>query len=110
MENSAINAFCFNYKQLLVDEIALNGLEGIGIEQLWRHLEKRISSTLTEKMKARFWTFLVSCEDLTFYKLPEPVTPVDIVDRFMIIDEESGNLDDPVSKILSYFQHKIYKC
>lgn len=97
MENRGIKAFSCNFKQILVDEIALNGLEGIGTEQLWRHLQKRISSTVTEKMKARFWTFLVNCEGLTFYELPEPVEPLDIVDRFMIINEESGHLADPVS-------------
>lgn len=97
MEECGTKAFCFNFKQILIDDIALNGLEGIGTEQLWKHFEKRTSSSLTEKMKARFWSSLVNCEGLTFYELPEPIEPLDIVDRFAIINEETGHLDDPVS-------------
>lgn len=98
MENSFIQTLSYNFMQILQDEIALNGLEGIGTEQLWKYYEKRISTLLTESNKTRLWTFIVSCEGLTFYELPEPIEPRDIVDRFTIIDDESGHLNDPVSR------------
>ncbi|KAI8419975.1 hypothetical protein MSG28_008580 [Choristoneura fumiferana] len=86
----------FNYKQILIEEIALDGLSGIALDLLWLRVEKRISAAVTEKMKARFWGFLVNCKPITFYQLTVPLQPcTEILDRFMITDEYSGHLMDP---------------
>lgn len=102
METSILKHFAVNYKQILIDEVALEGLEGIGIDLLWRRLQKRISSEVTEKMKARYWGFLVNCGKISFYQLPEPLPYIEILDRFEIIDEATGHLKEPVSLKLCF--------
>ncbi|KAJ8717975.1 hypothetical protein PYW07_005905 [Mythimna separata] len=94
METNILKHFTVNYKQVLIDEVALEGLEGVGIDLLWRRLQKRISVDVTEKMKARFWGFIVNCGKISFYQLPEPLPYVEILDRFAIVDETTGHLKE----------------
>lgn len=88
--------FSFNFKEIIIDEIALNGLEGIGLDLLWKRAEIRFSSLVTLKMKTRLWNFIINCESLTFYDLEQPVPVINILDRFTTVDEISGHLLDPV--------------
>lgn len=107
MANNIHACLTFNYKQILIEEIALDGLSGIALDLLWLRVEKRISATVTDKMKARFWGFLINCQPITFYQLPEPLQPcTELLDRFMITDECSGHLRDPVS--CNFFWIKNY--
>ncbi|XP_045501775.1 uncharacterized protein LOC123698979 [Colias croceus] len=94
-ENIGGNSFSFNYKSVIIDEIALNGLEGIGFDYLWKRTEKRLNCSLTPKIKCKFWKFITSTKCITFYKLASPVPLLEILDRFSIIDENSGQLLDP---------------
>lgn len=98
MIGASHKAFTFNYKHFLVDEIALDGLGGIGIGLLWRRMEKRIGSPITEKMKIKYFKFIAESESILFYQVSEPPPNIDIVDRFTIIDENTGHLLDPVRK------------
>lgn len=100
MENSVVKCFAVNYKAIIIDEIALEGLEGIGVDLLWRRIQKRISSDLTEKMKLRYWSFILNCGKVSFYQLPEPLPYLELLDRFDIIDEATGHLREPVSLFL----------
>ncbi|XP_059060771.1 uncharacterized protein LOC131853758 [Achroia grisella] len=89
------NQITFNFKDIIIDEIALEGLEGIGIDLLWRRIEYRASSQVTNKMKIRFWNYIIDCKCISLYQVPEPVPHIEIIDRFTIIDEQSGHLKDP---------------
>ncbi|XP_047536595.1 uncharacterized protein LOC125070682 [Vanessa atalanta] len=95
MECNSHRHFTFDYKQFLIDEIALDGLEGIGIDLLWRRMEKRISSTITSKMKIKFWKFIVDSESIMLYQLSQPHPYIEILDRFSIIEERTGHMLDP---------------
>ncbi|XP_072942372.1 uncharacterized protein [Epargyreus clarus] len=95
MNISTEKHFNTNFKDILIDEIALNGLEGIGFNLLWNYVEKRISSRLTDKMKKRFWGCITNAKCISFYQAPGPTPCVDVVDRFLLIDELSGQLLDP---------------
>ncbi|KAH9633097.1 hypothetical protein HF086_006762 [Spodoptera exigua] len=95
MENSVVKSFAVNYKSIIIDEIALEGLEGTGIDLLWRRIQKRICSELTEKMKVRYWNYIVNSGKVSFYKLPEPLPHFELLDRFEIIDETTGHLKEP---------------
>lgn len=102
MEDHVIQqCFIYNVKKILVEEIALEGLEGIGLDLLWRRVEHRTNFTVPGKMKCRFWTFILNHKDIALYHLPEPLPHVEVVDRFTIIDEDSGDLKNPVSTIIS---------
>lgn len=99
MERNRHSHFTFDYKHFLIDEIALEGLEGIGIDLLWKRMEKRISSPITLKMRMKFWKFIVDSESIMLYQLSEPPPHVEILDRFSIIEELTGHMIDPVSKL-----------
>ncbi|XP_047996917.1 uncharacterized protein LOC125234632 [Leguminivora glycinivorella] len=93
--SNLLQSTAFNYKEIIIEEIALDGLTGTSCKQLWKHMENRISAPVTDKMKARFWQFISNCSCITFYKVPEPAPCIDILDRFMIVEEHSGHLLDP---------------
>ena len=97
MATNVLRHFAVNYKEIIIDEVALEGLEGIGVDYLWRRLQYRLSAEVTEKMKARFWGFVINCGRISVYQLPEPLPYVEIIDRFEIVDEATGHLKEPVS-------------
>ncbi|KAG6451187.1 hypothetical protein O3G_MSEX006972 [Manduca sexta] len=95
MEPKDLKPFYMDYTQMLIDEIALEGLEGIGLDLLWRRMAKRMSSEVTKKMKNRYWNSILQFDCIQFYLLPEPIVRLEIVDRFTLIDEETGQLKSP---------------
>ncbi|XP_050684580.1 general transcription factor 3C polypeptide 1 isoform X3 [Leptidea sinapis] len=92
---NVINTFFLDHKAIIIDEIALNGLEGIGFDYLWKCVNKRLSCELTPKIKEKFWNFIVKSKSISFYSLPNPLPLVEIYDRFNIVNEEFGQLMDP---------------
>lgn len=89
--------FSLNYKHILLDEIALDGLQGIGVESLWKRVEHSIGTPITAKIKEKYWKFIVEAEAISVYNVPESPPLVDIKDRFAIIDEATGYILDSVS-------------
>lgn len=101
--------FIYNSKRILIEEIALEGLEGIGLDLLWRRVEHRINFPVPGKMKCRFWAFILNHKEITLYHLPEPLPHVEVIDRFTIINEDSGDLKSPVSSV-SYLSNTSFHC
>ncbi|XP_075981138.1 uncharacterized protein LOC142979832 [Anticarsia gemmatalis] len=106
MENNILRQISMNYKHVIIDEIALDGLEGIGLDLLWRRVEKRLSGELTEKLKTRYWKFIANHKSLSFYALPQPLPYLEIQDRFTIIDETSGHLKEPEDYLDGPYEYK----
>lgn len=109
MTENIQNCFSFNFKSIIIDEIALNGLEGVGLDFLWNRVGRRLSCTLTPKIICKFWKFLSSAKCVSFYNLDTPLPKIDVLDRFTIIDEETGQLLDPVSFNLNSFDQMLLK-
>lgn len=109
-KNNVLGHFFLNYKQIIIDEIALDGLEGITLDLLWRRVELRISTHVTEKMKARFWSSVITSKDIYLYQLPEPLPRYELYDRFSIVDHDTGDLKDPVGTylIIYYMSDDFY--
>ncbi|KAL4624441.1 general transcription factor 3C polypeptide 1 [Arapaima gigas] len=79
--------------QMLVDEVALEGLDGITIHTLWIRLENRIPKfpVITDPPTKEFlWRALVCNQDMEFYELPQERPPVVLFDRFAEVDPETG--------------------
>ncbi|KAI8511588.1 General transcription factor 3C polypeptide 1 [Branchiostoma belcheri] len=73
-----------------LDEVALEGLDGITIPALWLRLERRQPSlrlTLDEFTKPFIWECLATCPSVQIYELPEPRPNLVIRDR----DEDTGD-------------------
>lgn len=79
---------------IALDEVALEGLDGITLSSLWIRLESRqppFPLTLDAMTREYVWRFLVSSEDeVSFYLLPQDRPPVTLYDRFLEIDPETG--------------------
>lgn len=70
---------------IVVDEVALEGLDGITIPTLWIRLENRqppFPLKLDDSTKAGLiWKCLVNNTDLRFYELPQEREDVELFDR-----------------------------
>lgn len=68
----------------VVDEVALEGLDGITFPSLWIRLEEREPAfplKLDEFTKEYIWKSLISNADLKFYELPQEREDVVLSDR-----------------------------
>ncbi|XP_065182835.1 uncharacterized protein LOC135813756 isoform X2 [Sycon ciliatum] len=82
-------------KDVLVDEVALSGLEGISLEVLWRRLQTRQSfqAATDDTLYPYAWRVLVEkCGDINFYARQTPFQDVFVV----------GNLN-PLKTVKEYF-------
>ncbi|XP_036395311.1 general transcription factor 3C polypeptide 1-like isoform X1 [Megalops cyprinoides] len=79
--------------QMLIDEVALEGLDGITIPTLWIRLENRnpkFPPKLDPATKEYLWKALVRDPDIEFYALPKERAQIVLFDRFAEIDPETG--------------------
>uniref|UniRef100_A0A8C9WMU7 Ral transcription factor IIIC subunit 1 n=1 Tax=Scleropages formosus TaxID=113540 RepID=A0A8C9WMU7_SCLFO len=79
--------------EMLVDEVALEGLDGITIPSLWIRLEHRVPKfplKTDPPTKELLWRALLCNRDMEFYELPQERPPVVFFDRFAEVDPETG--------------------
>uniref|UniRef100_A0A8D2KVN9 General transcription factor IIIC subunit 1 n=1 Tax=Varanus komodoensis TaxID=61221 RepID=A0A8D2KVN9_VARKO len=85
-----------------LDEVALEGLDGITLGALWERLGSRVPPfplPLEPAARQLIWATLAGHAELCFYLLPEPRPPLRLYDRYEEIDLETGILEtkrDPV--------------
>lgn len=91
----------FDFLSSLLDEIALEGLDGITLEMLWQRLADRpdFPIALDEDSKSFFWDNVAKHKEIEIYQLPEPREFVPIYDRYDNIDPELGVVLEPPEKI-----------
>nr|CAB3251334.1 general transcription factor 3C polypeptide 1-like [Phallusia mammillata] len=78
---------------ICIQEIALEGLDGITIQALWLRLLERkdkIPIVLTDLLKSHLWQFLIHHDDILFYALDNERQDPIIFDRFSGYDQRSG--------------------
>ncbi|XP_055079571.1 general transcription factor 3C polypeptide 1-like [Periophthalmus magnuspinnatus] len=77
----------------LVDEVALEGLDGITLPSLWLRLEDRkpkFPQKIDDFTKAFLWRCLVHNPEISFYEQPQERDDVELYDRFKSIDPDTG--------------------
>lgn len=74
---------------IALNEVALEGLDGISLSSLWLRLESRQPAfplTLDALTREYVWRFLVSSEDeVSFYLLPQNRPPLTLKDRSVLM-------------------------
>ncbi|XP_063221021.1 general transcription factor 3C polypeptide 1 isoform X2 [Bacillus rossius redtenbacheri] len=87
----------FDYVDAVVDEIALEGLDGITLEALWVRLSQRPNFVLAldDASKSFIWDFVRRVEGMNMYKLPTPRKPLVIFNRYEFMDKELGMVLEP---------------
>lgn len=80
-----------------IDEIALEGLDGITLSTLWLRLEKRpyFPLSLDDDSKAFIWEFISQHPDIEFYELPEPRKKFVLFNRYDYLDLDIGIVFEP---------------
>ncbi|NWV38569.1 TF3C1 factor, partial [Grantiella picta] len=97
----------------LLDEVALEGLDGITAAALWHRLAARsppFPLPLEPDTQQLLWAALSAQPDVRFYLLPRPRPPLRLHDRYEEIDLETGILEtkrDPASSDDIYPVHMI---
>lgn len=86
-------------RECVLEEIALEGLDGITFEGFWRRLAIRmkLSMPLNEQFMENVWSFIKSQKCIQYYELPEEREHLKIFDRNDLIDPDTGMPIEPVS-------------
>uniref|UniRef100_A0A8C5QAQ7 Ral transcription factor IIIC subunit 1 n=1 Tax=Leptobrachium leishanense TaxID=445787 RepID=A0A8C5QAQ7_9ANUR len=82
--------------EAILDEVALEGLDGVTPSALWLRLQKRVPSfplKLDSSTKQFIWQSLIVHPDLDFYQLPEERDPLVVYDRYKEKDQDLGVLN-----------------
>ncbi|XP_077094311.1 general transcription factor 3C polypeptide 1 isoform X3 [Siphateles boraxobius] len=77
----------------VLDEVALEGLDGISIQTLWFRLRTRqpeFGLNLDPLSQQFIWSCLIRSEEIRFYLLPENRRTVSLHDRFVEVDRNTG--------------------
>lgn len=84
----------------VLEEIALEGLDGITIEGLWKRIGVRMkySLPLSDKLTDAIWNYMKSVKCFSYYLLSEPREPLKIYDRADCIDPKTGAPTEPVKQ------------
>ncbi|GBM50717.1 General transcription factor 3C polypeptide 1 [Araneus ventricosus] len=87
----------YDFVSGLLDEVALEGLDGITLEMLWQRLRDRSSFAIPvdEDSKIFFWKIVAMHKDLEIYELPKPRKFYPIYNRYDHIDPELGVVVEP---------------
>ncbi|KAF7988582.1 hypothetical protein HCN44_001155 [Aphidius gifuensis] len=86
-----------NLVDIVVDEIALEGMDGITLEALWSRLSIRLDCKLplSEFFMEQIWKICLSVKDLKFYELQNERDKLVIFDRYKYVDEDLGTIQEP---------------
>ena len=90
-----------DYASAVLDEVALEGLDGITLEALWTRLKPlKLPLDLENDQDRDFvWNILLNrakkLSDVYFYKLPSPRTPLIVYDRYQHVDPDMGVVIEP---------------
>ncbi|XP_076662843.1 general transcription factor 3C polypeptide 1 isoform X1 [Andrena cerasifolii] len=86
-----------NLVDLIIDEVALEGLDGITIEALWLRLAHRMHYTLPlpKPFMVQIWSLCVQIREFAFYELQTAREPFVIFDRYEFVDPDLGIILEP---------------
>ncbi|XP_069672695.1 general transcription factor 3C polypeptide 1 [Periplaneta americana] len=96
-----------NFVSSIIDEIALEGLDGITIEGLWLRLADRphFTCVLDDNSKSFFWNVIRQIEDVEMYELPVARSPLVIFNRYDHVDPELGMVLEPAEIPKDIYPH-----
>ncbi|XP_054016236.1 general transcription factor 3C polypeptide 1 isoform X1 [Hylaeus anthracinus] len=86
-----------NLVDLIIDEVALEGLDGITIEALWSRLAQRLHNPLpfSKPFMVQIWSICVQIREFGFHELETPREPLVIYDRYEFVDPDLGVILEP---------------
>lgn len=81
----------------VIDEVALEGLDGITLEALWQRMALRLQEDLplTESLMGQIWSTCSKVKGFMFYELKKAREPLIIFDRFELLNEDEKKAKIP---------------
>lgn len=92
-----LSSHSLDYTATILDEIALEGLDGITLQALWVRLGAcPYFPILIDADSQKFiWEIVKRLEDVEMFELPKPRAPLVLFNRFALVDHELGNVIEP---------------
>nr|XP_034186691.1 general transcription factor 3C polypeptide 1 [Osmia lignaria] len=86
-----------NLVDSIIDEVSLEGLDGITIEALWLRLAHRLHNPLpfSKPFMIQIWSICVQIREFAFYELETAREPLVIFDRYQFVDPDLGIILEP---------------
>ncbi|OAD53659.1 General transcription factor 3C polypeptide 1 [Eufriesea mexicana] len=86
-----------NIVDSIIDEVALEGLDGITIEALWLRLAHRLHNPIpfSKPFMIQIWSVCVQIRELEFYELETTRESLVIFDRYQFVDPDLGIILEP---------------
>ncbi|KOX75217.1 General transcription factor 3C polypeptide 1 [Melipona quadrifasciata] len=96
-----------NLVDSIIDEVALEGLDGITIEALWLRLAHRLHNPLpfSKSFMVQLWSMCVQIREFAFYKLETAREPLIIFDRYQFVDPDLGIILEPETVPADIYPH-----
>ncbi|XP_076652647.1 general transcription factor 3C polypeptide 1 [Halictus rubicundus] len=86
-----------NLVDIVIDEVALEGLDGITLQALWLRLEQRLHnpSPIPKPLMAQVWSICIGVTEFSFYELETAREALVIFDRYEYVDPDLGTILEP---------------
>ncbi|KZC03777.1 General transcription factor 3C polypeptide 1 [Dufourea novaeangliae] len=86
-----------NLVDLTIDEVALEGLDGITLQALWLRLAQRLQNPLPfpKPLVVQIWSICIQVREFGFYELETAREPLLIYDRYEFVDPDLGIILEP---------------
>ncbi|XP_015608744.1 general transcription factor 3C polypeptide 1 [Cephus cinctus] len=96
-----------NLVDAVIDEISLEGLDGITVEALWKRLSLRLHNPLpfSQSFIEQLWGICLQIRELRFYKLESPREKLVIFDRYEYVDPDLGMILEPANVPNDIYPH-----
>uniref|UniRef100_A0A6V7I8R1 Uncharacterized protein n=1 Tax=Bracon brevicornis TaxID=1563983 RepID=A0A6V7I8R1_9HYME len=96
-----------NLVDAVIDEVALEGLDGITLEALWQRMAMRIQIDLPLPlpMMDQIWQICITTKELSFYELETPREKLIIFDRYKFVDPDLGTILEPDNIPEDIYEH-----
>lgn len=93
------------YASVLMEEICLEGLDGITLESLWVRLGARLKLKLIPAFRKKLWSMILQLKSVNFYLLPVPRRFIKTYNRYENIDDRGNFI--PVSPLYFFSKSNI---
>ncbi|XP_011876239.1 PREDICTED: uncharacterized protein LOC105566665 [Vollenhovia emeryi] len=96
-----------NLVESIIDEVALEGLDGITLQALWLRLSNGLNNPLPfpKPFMEQVWLICRKVKDLQFYQLETPREPLVIFDRYEYVNDDLGTIQEPSSVPPDIYPH-----
>ncbi|XP_078042663.1 general transcription factor 3C polypeptide 1 [Augochlora pura] len=86
-----------NLIDIVIDEVALEGLDGITLQALWLRLEQRLHNpeAIPKPLMTQIWSICVTVNEFAFCELQTARQPLVIFDRYEYVDPDLGIILEP---------------